>query len=205
MALSSVIRRRLAGDHVVDEWGHDPDLAELVGPLLRLRFDLDVSGFGHLPADGPALLVHDRRWGLSEPFVIGRAIRVTTGRHLRVAGVPDIAVLGPVLRRMGGVLDRPDEIGSVLRAGHMAAVSFGHRPVASDPGRREVRQVAAARSIGAPIHPVALVGHELGRRWRVEIGPEVPVTHSEGPLGDTVLAEDVRAAIDDLRDARGAV
>lgn len=198
MSAASRIRRRLAGDFEVDEWGLDSDLVETLSPLFSLRWSIEVQGAERLD-DGPALLVYNRRFGPSEPFVVARAIRSATGRHLRVAGVPDVMIAGPILRRLGAVLDRPDEIGSVLRAGHLVGVALGRtfdlRPRA---GAVDLDPIAEARRLGVPIHPVALRGSEPRRRWLVTIGAAVESDSGDGPVGDAELARTVREQVDDL-------
>jgi hypothetical protein len=199
MSAVALVRRRLAGDFEVDEWGLDPDVVSVLSPLFGLRFSLDVSGARHLPESGPALLVYNRGFGTSEPFVVARAVRLETGRHLRVAGAPDLPVAGPMLRRIGGVLDRPDEIASVLRVGHLAGVALGR---GLDPrartGAPDVATIAEARRAGVPVHPVGLTGREYRRRWRVAIGPALATAWTDGPLGDAALADAVRSAVESL-------
>jgi len=199
MSAVALVRRRLAGDFEVDEWGLDPDVVSVLSPLFGLRFSLDVRGAQHLPGQGPALLVYNRRFGSSEPFVVARAVRLETGRHLRVAGVPDLPVAGPMLRRIGGVLDRPDEIASVLRVGHLAGVALGRGlDPRSRTGAPDVATIAEARLAEVPVHPVALIGKESRRGWRVEIGPAMATSWTEGPLGDAALADALRSAIESL-------
>src|SRR2546423_9822635 len=108
MTEQSLLRRRFDGSYTVDEWGLDPDLVQLVSPVLAARWQVIVEGADALPKDGPAMLVFNRRFGLSEPFIVSRGVRQATGRYVRVAGAPDVAPVGPALRRLGGVLARPD-------------------------------------------------------------------------------------------------
>jgi hypothetical protein len=99
------------------------------------------------------------------------------------------------------VLARPDEVAGLLRAGEVVGVLLD----------RDVRQRAHAGAVpsalfapafeqGAPVLPVALVGRELGRSWRVRIGE--PVTHPEGrgPLAMAALADRARAGVQQLLD-----
>src|SRR4029078_1183032 len=89
------LRDRLQGTYEVDEWGLDTDFVAATSPLFGLRWQVETIGADVLPARGPVLLVTNSRLGLSEPFVLTRGIRLATGRFLRVAGVPDIAPVGP--------------------------------------------------------------------------------------------------------------
>ena len=117
-------RRRLRGTYAVDEWGLDHDLVGLLDPLLPLRWDVEVDGADRLPADGPALVVYNRRFGWSEPLVVAHGLRRETGRTVRPAVAADLAPAGPVLRRLGAVLAVPSEWTSLLRAGEVVVVGL---------------------------------------------------------------------------------
>jgi 1-acyl-sn-glycerol-3-phosphate acyltransferase len=195
------LRRRLAGTYVVDPWGLDRDLVGLLSPIGSLRFGIHVDGPDRLPTDGPALVVANRRLGLSEPFVLARGIRLATGRHLRCVGVPDIDPVGPALRRLGGVLARPDEVAGLLRAGEVVGVLLD-RDVRqrAHAGRVPSHLFAPAFELGVPVVPVALVGRELSRTWRVRLGEPVRHPSGRGPLAMAELAGRARAGVQDLLD-----
>jgi len=192
---------RIDGTYTVDPWGLDLALVHAVSPLLSLRYGIDVDRPERLPADGPALLVANRRFGLSEPFVLARGVRLATGRVVRTVGVPDVAPVGPLLRRFGGVLARPDEVAGLLRAGEVVGV-FLDRDVRerSHAGQVPGSLVAPAFDIGAPVVPVALVGREAGRDWRVRLG--LPIAHPDGrgPLALDALARRARTGVQELLD-----
>jgi hypothetical protein len=196
-----LVRRRLDGSYTVDEWGLDTDLVQLVSPALAVRWQVAVEGGESLPSTGPALLVFNRRFGLSEPFVVSRGVRQATGRYVRVTGAPDIAPVGPALRRLGAVLTRTDEVGGLLRADHLVAIGLGWSP-----RRRQLAGVAPAAllapalSTAAPVFPVAVTGRELGRSWRLVIGPPVEHPTSRGPLAAEELGDRVRAGVQALLD-----
>lgn len=198
---SNALLRRFRGEYEVDPWGLDTDLLELVSPLWSLRFGIDLAGGEHLPSDGPALVVANRRAGLSEPFVLSRGVRIATGRHLRCVGVPDLAPLGPALRRLGGVLARPDEVAGLLRDGQVVGVlldrDLRHRAHA---GAVPAALFAPAFELGVPVVPVALVGRELGRSWRALMGPPVRHPEGRGPLAMAALADRARAGVQQLLD-----
>lgn len=201
MSEQSLMRRRVEGSYTVDEWGLDTDLIQMLSPVLALRWQVVVDGIDAMPADGPALLVFNRRFGLSEPFVVSRGVRQASGRHVRIAGAPDVAPLGSALRRLGGVLARPDEIAGLLRAGHVVAVSLD-----ASPRRRQLAGVAPAALLapalatGADVLPVAVTGRELGRRWHLMIGAPIDHPTSRGPLAAEELADRVRSAVQTLLD-----
>jgi 1-acyl-sn-glycerol-3-phosphate acyltransferase len=200
-ALAVQLGRRARGAYAVDEWGLDPDLVSVADPVLGLRWELSVQGAEQLPAVGGAVLVFNRRFGVSEPWVLARGIRLATGRFVRTVGVPDVAPVGPLLRRFGGVLDRTDEIAGLLRAGQLVGLPMS-RDVRSRErvGQLEVARLEAALETGAPVVPVALVGRETGRSWRIVVGEPVPPNPDGGPLAAAELAESTRQAVQDLLD-----
>jgi len=193
--------RRWRGAHDIDEWGLDPELVALGDPAVALRWDIDVEGAGRLPAAGGAVLAFNRRFGLSEPWVLARGIRRATGRFVRTVGVPDIAPVGPLLRRLGAVVDRPDEIAGLLRAGQLVGLPMSRRLRDRDHvGDLQVDRIEAALATGSPVVPVALLGREVGRRWRVVVGEPITPERRGGPLAAAELTETVRAAAQALLD-----
>jgi hypothetical protein len=201
MTETSLLRRRLDGSYTVDEWGLDPDFVRLLSPALTVRWQVVVDGIEELPSNGPAVLVYNSRFGLSEPFVVSRGVRQSTGRHVRVAGVPDVAPIGPALRRLGGVLARPDEVGGLLRREQLVGISLGssrrHRQHA---GPAPAALLAPALATGADVFPVAVTGRELGRRWNLVIGPPVEHPAARGPLAAEELGDRARAGVQALLD-----
>jgi hypothetical protein len=200
-AEGSFLRRRFDGTYKVDEWGLDRDVRAAVSPVLALRWQIETIGADVLPRRGPVLLVANCRFGWSEPFVLGRGIHQAIDRVVRVAGVPDVAPIGPALRRLGGVLARPDEIAGLLRAREMVGLLLGqsvrHRHHA---GKVRPDLLAPALATGADVVPVALVGRELGRRWRIVVGPAIEYPTSRGPLAAAELADRVRNGVQSLLD-----
>lgn len=199
--LAVQLQRRVRGAADVDEWGLDPELVALADPALALRWDIEVHGAHRLPAVGGAVLVFNRRLGISEPWVLARGIRRATGRFVRTVGVPDITPVGPVLRRFGGVLDRPDEIAGLLRSGQLVGLPTSRDLLSRERvGELLVDRIEAAIEVGAPVVPVALVGRELGRRWRIVVGDPVEPLADGGPLAAAELAEATRDATQLLLD-----
>ncbi|NLD78455.1 MAG: hypothetical protein GX643_17525 [Acidimicrobiales bacterium] len=195
-ATASAVRRRLSGDYDVDEWGLDPDLISTFDPLFALRWSIRVVGTENLPTIGGALLVFNRRLGISEPWVVARGVRQATGRFVRTVGAPDHAPVGPVLRRFGGVLDRPDEVSGLLGAGQLVGMPMGRDVINREhAGALHVARVRAAIDRGCPVVPVAAVGRELGREWKLVIGAPVAPRRKAGPLAAAELVEATRAAV----------
>ena len=129
MSALSMLRRHAVGANEVDPWGMDPDLVGLARALAPVRWSITVGGADHVPATGAALLVANRRLLAATPLLVAAAIGRATGREVRFTGIADIAPLGPALRRVGGVLARPDEV-----AGSCATVSS--RRSGAEPARR---------------------------------------------------------------------
>jgi hypothetical protein len=200
----------VSGDYEIDPWGLDTDLADALTPLLELRFDVLVDHADRLPAEGGVLLVANRRFGWSEATVVALGLLRTTGRRPRVVGAPTLDPFGPLAQRLGAVLDRPDEVAGLLRAGEVVLVLLDCdlRP-RSRAGHVPVPLVAPAFALGAPVVPVGVLGRELGRFWRVRLGEPVRHPEGRGPLAVAELAEraraGVQAAIDEADPPRGLI
>lgn len=201
VAMATQVARRARGAYDVDEWGLDPELVAMANPVFGLRWDITVDGADRLPAVGGAVLVFNRRFGVSEPWVVARGIRQATGRFVRTVGVPDVAPVGPFIRRFGGVLDRTDEIAGLLRNGQLVGLPMSRDLRSRERvGSLEVERLEAAIETGCPVVPVALVGRELGRSWRIVVGDAVPPVADGGPLAAAELAESTQAAAQVLLD-----
>lgn len=195
------LQRRARGAFAVDEWGLDPELVALADPLIGLRWEITVEGAEALPAVGGAVLVFNRRVGVSEPWVLARGIRQACGRFVRTVGVPDVVPVGPVLRRFGGVLDRTDEIAGLLRAGQLVGLPMTRGLRSRETvGSLDAERLEAAIETGAPVVPVALVGREVGRSWRIVVGQPLAPAADGGPLAAAELAEDTARATQVLLD-----
>jgi len=193
--------RRAQGRFDMDEWGLDPDLVAMADPAFALRWDIAVTGADHLPAVGGAVLVFNRRFGVSEPWVLARGVRQASGRFVRTVGVPDVAPIGAFLRRFGGVLDRTDEIAGLLRAGQLVGLPMSREVRTRERvGQLEVARIEAAIATGSPVVPVALVGRESGRSWAIVVGEPISPSVDAGPLAAAELAEATRRAVQGLVD-----
>jgi hypothetical protein len=190
---------------VVDEWGASPLAVRIGRGLAFRRWHVEVGGLEHLPRRGGALLVTNPRSLAFVPPMVALALGERLDRIVRFAGVPDYAPANALLRRIGGVLDLPDEVESALRGGDLVVVGAagtqhaltGWLRVTLERERRAgtvpVAHVAAARRAGAPIHPVAAVSTPFGRAARAEIAPAVrPRLDRRGPLAATELAERIQ-------------
>ena len=173
-AVVHAVRRRIQGLHEVDPWGLDPDVLAALDPLVGARWHVTITGATHVPLEGPMLFVANRGLGLSEPFVLARALYSATGRRLRSAVVADVGPCPVVLRPFGGVLADGAEVRSLLRSGEMVSI-FGARSGLRGHrlGRVDPLLLEPAIAMRLPVLPAALRGHELGRRWRVTVGPAI--------------------------------
>jgi hypothetical protein len=200
VSATDVLGRRLSGEFHVDPWGLDPDVIDIFSGLARLRWDLEVSG--RPVPEGPAIVVFNRRFGLSEPAIVTDALRREAGRNLRIVGLPDAPLVGPTLRRFGAVLDHPEEVASLLREGELVGVPLGlemrHR---HQTGGLPPEALAPAVVSGVPVVPVVAVGREIGRKWRVVVGDALAPPERNDPLTAVRLAEQAQGAVQALLDA----
>ena len=191
---------RLRGDFEVDAWGCDPAVQDAIDAVIRPLLRIDISGEENLPG-GRCTLVSNRRFGVLEPMVLGRAVRMATRRRLRVVGLPDLAPFATVLRRAGAVVNHPAEVAGLLRDGRMVAlplsVRFGNPPMAGDISPDDMAGPLAAQS---PVVPVSITGGEFARSWRVAFGAPVPCPKARGPLALAELADAARNGVQALLD-----
>lgn len=199
-SVGGALARRLNGTYEIDEWGFDRELFDLASVIAGLRWDVVVGGASNLPVEGPALVVANTPT-LASPLVIAHALQQATGRAVRFTGLPDVAPIGPILRKLGGVLARPDGVAGLLQAGHVVGV-FCDRDIRRGVrvGPAPQRLIAPALDTASPVVPVAAIGRFGGRRWRVEVGPPVRRRPQPGPLAEVELAEDTRTAVQRLLD-----
>ena len=153
------------GDWDVDDWGRDDTLARVAGGLARLRWRTSVGGVAHVPtadpsarrsAGGALLVANSRRFGLTT-WLVALALANATGRPVRFVGRPDTAPVGPLARRLGGLLARPDEVAGALRHGELVVIGAAGVFDPHAVGIIDHRLVGAA---------VAAAHRSCPRRWR---------------------------------------
>ncbi len=195
-------RRRLDGRYAVDEFGGDPHLTDVLARAVS-PVQVRVEHAENIPRTGPALLVSNRGIGVVEPVVLVLAVRRAAGRRLRVIGAPELPVLGPVLRKVGAIGYRPDDVAALLRAGHLAAAPLS--PTWLRGGVGEPPRALLAATLGFPVIPVVVrPGGPLGlplRPWRVVVGePLLPPagTEADDPLAAAEISEAAREAVHNL-------
>ncbi|MGQ0804441.1 MAG: hypothetical protein ACT4PI_11345 [Actinomycetota bacterium] len=197
-SLLAITRRRLSGRYPIDPFGADPQLMDLLAAPVRGAVRVRVEHGERLPEVGGALLVANRGLGLLEPAALAIAVREVTGRRVRIIGAPDLPVLGPVVRKLGALGGRPDDVAALLRAGHLAAAPLA--PTWLRPGAGEPPRALLAAILGFPVIPVAVLpGGPVGlplRAWRVIVG-EMVETETDAVPGDALVAAELAERVRD--------
>jgi 1-acyl-sn-glycerol-3-phosphate acyltransferase len=207
------LRRRIAGDYEVDEFGFDRDLTEQVfHPVLRLLyrnwFRTETFGIEHVPATGAGLVVgnHSGTIALDAPM-LAMAVHdeSPSRRHLRLLGadlVFRMPVLSELARKNGATVACNPDAERLLSKGELVGVfPEGFKGVGKRYADRYKLQrfgrggfVSAALHTGTPIIPAAIVGAEeiypmladikpLARLLGVPYFPVTPTFPWLGPLG----------------------
>ena len=90
--LQQVLRRRLAGDYVVDDFGFDAELTEqflftALRPLAEKWFRIEVYGVDNIPREGGALIVSNHSGTIPlDCLMTGLVTHDRAGRFLRMLG-----------------------------------------------------------------------------------------------------------------------
>jgi 1-acyl-sn-glycerol-3-phosphate acyltransferase len=207
------LRRRLAGDYEVDEFGFDADLTDSVfQPVLRLLyrdwFRTEVSGVANLPEEGPALVVGNHSGTIAlDALMLGTAVHEETPRqrHLRLLGadlVFRMPIVSELARKSGSTVACNPDAERLMRTGQLVGVfPEGFKGVGKHYAQRYKLQrfgrggfVSAALRTGTPIVPAAIVGAEeiypmladikpLARLLKLPYFPLTPTFPWLGPLG----------------------
>ena len=188
----------------VDDWGRDPHFVGRVWALSHLRWNVAVNGHRRLPKSGGALVVVSSRRFAMAPVFAALSIGGAVGRPVRFVGRPDVAPIGPVMQRLGGLLARADEIAGALRGGQLVVMGADPTTHPRHVGHVDHRLVGAAVAAGTKVFPAATASVPFLRGARVEIGPEVrPDRRRRGPLIELELADGLESAIQQLLDELG--
>src|SRR4051794_14098251 len=122
------VRRRLAGDYEVDEFGFDADMTEqvllpAVRPLAERWFRIEVRGIENIPADGGALVVSNHSGALPmDGLMTALAVHDHAHRTLRMLGADLLFAapfLGELARKGGATLAGNDDAERLLRRGDL--------------------------------------------------------------------------------------
>ena len=200
--------RRLgaSAEREVDGWGRDADAVALADALSRLRWDIATGGIEHLPSRRGALIaVNSRRFSLT-PIYTALALTRATGRPVRYVGRSDIAPLGPLERRIGGLLAAPDEVAGALRDREVVVMAAAPTIRPRRVGTVDHRLIGSALAAGAAVLPAASTSSPFGRMARVELaGPVRPPRKRRGPLAELELADEIQRRIASLLDELGDI
>jgi 1-acyl-sn-glycerol-3-phosphate acyltransferase len=208
--LLATLRKRLSGRYEVDEFGFDPQIAEVLSaaiePLAEKWFRLEVRGVENIPEDGGALLVANHSGTVPiDGLVTGYAVKKYAGRNLRPLGadlVFSLPVVGQVARKVGATLACQEDAERLLTSGELAGVwPEGFKGIGKPFAERYKLQrfgrggfVSAAMRAQVPIVPVSIVGAEeiyplvgnvpsLARLLGLPYLPITPFFPLLGPLG----------------------
>jgi 1-acyl-sn-glycerol-3-phosphate acyltransferase len=178
--LLSFVRRRLAGQYEIDDFGYDRDLTEnlllpALRPVYRKWFRVETAGIANIPADGGALVVANHAGGLWALDAAMTAVAIhdehPEHRQLRMLGADLVfttPVLGTLARKAGSTLACNEDAERMLNAGELVGVwPEGFKGIGKPFAERYKLQrfgrggfVSAALRTGVPIIPVSIVGSE---------------------------------------------
>jgi hypothetical protein len=206
-AASAVVRgARFDDAGEVDDWGRDPALVSTVIDLSRLRWDIATGGFDLLPERGGALVVTNARRFALAPIYTAFALTRALDRPVRFVGRPDDAPVGSFLRRIGGLLDRPDEVEQALRDGDLVVIGAAPHNRPRGVGMIDHALVGATVAAKVAVHPAATTSTPFSRQARIEIGRRVAVPRARrGPLAELELADRLQERIHRLLDEMGDI
>ena len=200
--------RRLTEEpqHATDDWGRDPMLVRNMMLLAQLRWDVATGGDQRLPKRAGALVVVNApSWSYSTVFA-AFAISEAIDRPVRFVGRSDIPVLHSFDRRIGGLLDHPDEIAGALRSDEIVVLGAGDARGSRGVGPVDHTIIGAALATGTRIFPAGTTSSPFSRRARVEIGtPTRPPRKRRGPLSEFELADRIQRDIRELLDEMGDI
>lgn len=206
----AAVRRRLAGEFEVDDFGFDAELTEVLvaalEPLAERWFRLEVRGAENIPDDGGALLVANHSGTVPLDGVMTMyAVQRHAGRHLRPLGADLVFALpfvGQIARRTGTTLACTEDAERLLADGELAGVwPEGFKGIGKPFAERYKLQrfgrggfVSSALRAQVPIVPVSIVGAEetyplignvpsLARLLGLPYLPITPFFPWLGPLG----------------------
>jgi len=189
----------------VDDWGRDATVCRLAAWVLRRRWRLELGGLERLPAEGPGLVVVNSRQFMLTPWFAALSLSDALGRPVRFAGRPDTAPLGALARRLGGLLDRPDEVAGALCDGQLIVAGADGELDPRAVGVIDHRVIGAAVRARCDVWPATVTVSPIGRDARMEVGaPMRAPRRRRGPLAELELADALRQALRDQLDAGGS-
>ncbi len=211
--VAAFLRRRIAGDYEVDEFGFDRDLTDSViapalRPLYQKWFRVECLGIDNIPVDGGALLVANHSGTIPlDGLMLSVAVHdeLAQRRFLRLLGADLVfttPVLGQLARKAGNTLACAPDAERLLASGELVGVfPEGFKGVGKGWSERYKLQrfgrggfVMSAMKTGVPIIPVSIIGAEetypmigdiklLARALGFPYFPVTPTFPLLGPLG----------------------
>jgi len=182
-----------------DDWGRDPVLVRNVMMAARLRWNVSTGGDHRLPKRRGSLVVVNSQRLWFAPIVTAFAISEAVDRPVRFVGRPDDDLFGALARRLGGLLDHPDEVAGALYADELVVLGANSSSGPRQVGAVDHAIVGAALLAGVKVFPAATTSSPFGRRARVEIGTAMRAPrHRRGPLTELEMADDLGVAIHNL-------
>ena len=197
------LQRRFAGRYSLDPFGLDSQIADSVIPVLNTFVRVTVHNGEHVPVDGPAVIVANRGFGLSEPTALALAVKRTTGRRLRVVGAPATPFIGSASRRLGAIAATDPDVTAALRAGHLVGIPLAATLLRSDAGAAPLALAQAMTHnpiVPAAVTPIGRFGGLIGS-WQVRFGSLVTLPEAydpDDPLAAARFADAMRSAVGDL-------
>jgi 1-acyl-sn-glycerol-3-phosphate acyltransferase len=211
-AVAEFVRKRVAGDYPVDDFGFDPELravlARLADPLYRSYFRVRALGVNRIPAEGPALIVGNHSGTIAlDSLMVNHAVATEHPgqrivRNMAADLVYRLPLVGPLARKTGNAVACDEDALELLRRGELLGVyPEGFKGVGKGWSERYRLQrfgrggfVEIALKARAPIVPVAVVGAEeaypmignaklLAKALGFPYFPVTPTFPLLGPLG----------------------
>ena len=211
--LENFIRRRLAGDYEVDDFGYDPHLARqlllpLARPLYENYFRVKTLGVDRVPSEGPALLVGNHSGSIAiDAVMVSYAVATEHPEKRSVRNVAadlvfTLPFVGALARKFGTAVATEEDAHELLKRGELVGVyPEGYKGVGKGWRERYKLQrfgrggfIETALRSRVPIIPVAIVGAEeaypmiadakfLARAIGAPYFPITPTFPLLGPLG----------------------
>ena len=213
LGLQEWIRRRLAGNYTIDDFGYDAELArglllQLAKPLYENYFRVKTYGIDRIPDEGAALLVGNHSGTIALDAVMMQYAVAT--EHPEKRAVRNVAAdlvfqlpfVGPIARKTGNVVACDEDAYALLRRGELVGVfPEGYKGVGKGWRERYKLQrfgrggfMEVALRTRVPIIPVAIIGAEeaypmianakfIARAFGFPYFPITPTFPLLGPLG----------------------
>lgn len=212
-SVEDFVRRRLAGDYEVDDFGYDEELSRkallpLFKPIYNRYFRVRTLGIDRVPSTGPALLVANHSGTVALDAVVIQYAMAT--EHPQRRPVRNVAAdlvfrlpfVGPFARKTGNAVACDEDAYELLRRGELVGVfPEGYKGVGKGWkeryklqrfGRGGFMEVALRSRV--PIIPIAVVGAEeaypmignakmIAKAFGFPYFPITPTFPLLGPLG----------------------